>query len=228
MERKTTDKKLLYKIDPNPINLGIGVDSYVYSIQGSGKPMILKRYLGVATDRWKPNKQTLEQYYSDTEKAKNLLEKNPNPLKQFVIIYGERYYLKYEIISQGGIILKNTGQHIDTGDVWESLGQKFVSGLNLADLKPKIYSPIIRGKKAAPDPQQVFFQNNVELLEKIAQNTKSLFHYLQNETSIPFSYANVNVKPFIDQGKKTIIITITDLVAELKPYTEQQLTTKQV
>lgn len=191
-------------------SIGSGLDSMVHSVnnQKKGRMFVEKKYYGHIY------KEVLEKYYNDTEKAQKLLLTNPNPLGQTLLIDKQDFTLQYEIIPQGGI-----SSEPEEETLVSCYGQKYVPGLNLESLfslyydrDPNENETNIKSEKLLKNQEGLL---RLEILDGISDLTKKLFDYLSKKLAREFSFANVNVKPFLNTEEKSIKVCITDLAAHI-------------
>ncbi len=211
---------LLKKIEREVKPIDEGGDSTVYSIKNTETgeiESVAKNYdnfdlMGPGDP--KVVEEVLRQYYLDTEKAKKMLEENPNPLNQSIEIGNTKYDLRYKIISQGEIILEQEKKNEFTKEkeiIKSSVGQEYVGGLNLHVL-------IEYPKGSTTIEEQKIFVKDYKLYQKLTEIIKKLFSYLSQNIGANFIYGAMNIKPFINEKDKTITFIITDLAASLSAY----------
>ncbi len=206
-----------------------GDDSSVLSIETkNGTKFTVKEY-----DRPrfivppKYHERILKEYYGDTQKAANILKANPNPLNQFIQVGDKLLPLEYKIIPQGGMLLSRTKEitpYSDglSGETKEglyktSIGQEFIEGLTLSSLK-KGRKPGTYREALAFHKQEGLEENSV-ILSRIENYTISLFAYLSKEVDSYLTYSPINIKPFIDdQEKEVVLVLITDLASSFSNY----------
>ena len=207
---------------------GEGGDSNVFSItlNETEKPSsVVKLYDGPGINSIDPEKveEILKQYFIDTERAKQKLEREPNPFRQSIKINKETFYLEYKIISQGTIFMKKEKEVSFIEDnkfkkskrmVKAQVGQKFIHGLNMDVLPSKDF--IAPNEECAEN--QAIFANNPDLCKKLNILIQELFENLSQSLVVSFSYGAMNAKPFIDYRNKKISIVITDLAGNLESY----------
>ncbi len=203
--------------------LARGLDSEVHRVVNEkiGINMTAKEY-----SRWyfrslseKAQIEVLDRYYLDTEKAKNFLESNPNPCNQTMEINGVKYTLEYKVVSQAPIILENDSEEFHSGVPLQiSVGQNFVDGLNLEDLESPNLA-LIKEKGISIKSQEIFVER-FGFCATIENLSEDLFDELSFRLGVPYDFHRVNVKPFVDEEARKVIIFITDLVANLRTYFE--------
>ena len=231
MEEKN-DWSFLKKIG-KPKLIDSGADSRGFSVTSNENDevkFVAKLYDRINFNSIEPTKakEVLRQYYADTEEATQILEAEPNPLNQYIVINNETFPLEYVVIPQGAVMLeKNTkvSYHTKKGGFVQDekrrvkalVGQKFINGANLGFLMD---GEKIEPKGSAAETQRVFI-NNDKLCDELDNAVKELFPYLSKKLNVKFTYNSLNVKPFIDEKAKKVILVITDLAANLKIYYEQ-------
>ena len=200
--------------------LGSGADSEVSRVSNHEKnvDLVIKEYGRLESGPNHPQnaEEILKEYYSDTEKARKLTEKNPNPLNQSIRIGNEEIFLNYEIESQGLLMLEN--ESVNETPKKMSLGQRFIGGFNFSLLMERESAE----SKLVPDSQQVFI-NNPRLCRELHKMVLEFFVHLQKTLSVHFIYNPMNVKPFFDEKEKRVRIVITDLASNLRSYYEHKL-----
>ncbi len=208
----------------NPI--AEGWDSVVHSLtrpDNSDPSSVVKLYSesNFQTINPKDRRKVLEEYYTDTLKAMSILEKNPNPLSQSIQINGRKFSLKYKIIPQGKVLLEEAGEDRGAIDnkvlaLKASFGQKFVAGLNLSYIRRHVGID-----DDDFDKRQSFISGDSLLCSEIEDEAKRLFEYLSRELGVSFGFANVNIKPFLEEESGELLIVITDLAASLFKYYDE-------
>jgi len=211
--------------------IAVGADSHVSHIVNPKKDIdvVVKEYDRIEFNSIDPKyaEEVLKQYYADTQKVKEMIEKNPNPLNQKIVIANENFSLDYRIVPQGSLLLERT-KIVDVGDenyanikrrqrkIKMSLGQKFFKGLDLQSL---IENGNIREKRRAIDTQQIFL-DNPKICIKLQKMVNMIFHYFSKKLNVYLAFDPVNVKPFLDKEGGKITVIITDLASNLKSYYE--------
>lgn len=216
IEEKPSDWKRL-KTNNNVEFLAKGSDSSVYKVQDYKSNTIAKEYDKLQEKFGKAEtKNILHNYYIDTERAKELLQENPNPLNQSIKIDGIEYTFHYTVVPQGEIVLEKYSQEYPGLDkVPLVIGQSFQHGLNYDDLNN---SQIDKKKLEQMTDEQKLFYYSKSHLEDINKNCRELFDFLNKKLERDFSFAASNIKPYLNTKERRVEITITDLASSLQQY----------
>lgn len=197
--------------------LARGTDSHVYKVENYRSRTVAKEYDKLQLRFGKEEtKKILDNYYLDTERAKKLLQEDPNPLKQFITIDGVEYSFHYTIVPQGELMVGKYAQdYPNAEEVPLVIGQNFQEGLNFDDLRN---SQIDKSKlKQIRDDQKLFYHSSA-YKKDIRYNCEEVFEYLNKKLEKEFTFATVNIKPYLNTKERKIEIAITDLASSLTVY----------
>ncbi len=224
---------LIHKIGKVDPHIAHGDDSSVSSVKNEdGFKVAVKEYNNPKFNwiRKEHQEAVLKEYYRDTDKAAEILKSNPNPLNQMIHVGEEEWPIEYKIVPQGAIMLEQSKNDLLYKDgafrVEEKkskalVGQEFIEGLHLRALKNKDH-PSSWETSAALQRQEMLWGNSEQCLQ-IENRTLTLFSHLSKTLSSHFTYSPINIKPFVDNENKKIVLIITDLASNLRDYYEKTL-----
>lgn len=196
--------------------LASGGDSYVSKLTTEKSKVVTKEYDYLVNSLGNSlSKEILIGYYADTERAQEILEKEPNPLNQSIQIDNKDYSINYIVVPQGGLLFesdRNVNYESSKVKSHISVSQKYISGLNMSNLAIGNFT-----KEVVSANQSSLYQNYKSLRE-IRILVVELFSYLNDNPKVEFTTADMNFKPFLDKENSTLQVYITDLAGSLVEY----------
>lgn len=204
--------------------IGLGADSRVYVIKDIERPLpvTLKEYSGLRENHPFLSSEriidVLRCYAEDTHRAAELLESDPNPLKEKVFFKinnrkSEEWSLSYVAVLQGDTIKENNDGVICVE------GQDYITGESPEATYRSIYDVLSKEKDIFEVSGLMFRVNGMHLVK--------LSKYLNEKLKTNFDILPTNVKPRIDHQNKVVCMYITDLAADLYESYKARLVPKE-